>query len=344
MPSDTSETTPMNLFVQAGFICRRMHDKDNGPGIPLFELTRTCGEDAEFESAKRQIDDALAAAWNRRSAADPLAWQPISTAPSDESTLIRWHRIWKCEVAVQRNNGRIPGYPEWITATNDQTWPEDAFLPFWRRPMASPNAATMTAALPGVPVGYVPVPAEPTAGASNPLKAALKAAADYSPGGVPTTMQRAGMVTQAIRAYIGAASADAAAAAKLSDLLEEMAGELTRAHDLLGQFVREHSDPGTDAMASLWCMGRLLRRARAAGMLQGNSADRSTVGHFGQGVVDALNAVVQFTAGMEDLPGERTVSVALDADDDEPSGMDEPSPLTLAHLRALALTMKGDRL
>lgn len=60
-----------------------------------------------------------------------LEWRPISEAPKDETTIVRWHRIWKCPVAVQRNNERYPGYPEWITATRDQTWPEDAFLPFW---------------------------------------------------------------------------------------------------------------------------------------------------------------------------------------------------------------------
>ena len=58
-------------------------------------------------------------------------WQPIETAPTDETNIIRWHRIWKCPVTVQRNNGRLPGYPEWITGTKDQTWPEDAFLPVW---------------------------------------------------------------------------------------------------------------------------------------------------------------------------------------------------------------------
>ncbi|WP_372393899.1 hypothetical protein ABMY26_00090 (plasmid) [Azospirillum sp. HJ39] len=202
----------------------------------------------------------------------PCAWQPISTAPPDESTIVRWHRIWKCEVSVQRNNGRVPGYPEWITATKDQTWPEDAFLPYWRRPLAAPPAAETAATL----TGYVLVPAEPTAGTATALKAALKAAADYSPNGVPEVKQRANMVTQAIRAYIRCASENAEAAAKLSGLLEDIAGEMVRAHDVLGLFVREHSDPGTDAMASLWCMGRLLRKAREAGLLLKDTAGRST--------------------------------------------------------------------
>lgn len=74
-------TAPMNLFVEAGFICRRMNDKDNGPGIPLFELTRTCGEEAEYEAAKRQINDALAAAWNRRAAPPPVPAAPSAAQP-----------------------------------------------------------------------------------------------------------------------------------------------------------------------------------------------------------------------------------------------------------------------
>ena len=60
-----------------------------------------------------------------------MNWQPIETAPSDLTAIMRWHTIWKCPVAVQRNNGRMPGYPAWITATKDQSWPEEAFTAHW---------------------------------------------------------------------------------------------------------------------------------------------------------------------------------------------------------------------
>lgn len=57
-------------------------------------------------------------------------WQPIETAPI--GVIQRWHRIWNCPVAVERNNGRFPGRAEWITATKDQSWPEGSFTPHWR--------------------------------------------------------------------------------------------------------------------------------------------------------------------------------------------------------------------
>lgn len=69
-----------------------------------------------------------------------LEWRPISEAPKDTTVIVRWHRMWNCEVSVWRNNGCLPGGLEWITATKDHQWPEEAFLPVWRRPSPAPAA------------------------------------------------------------------------------------------------------------------------------------------------------------------------------------------------------------
>lgn len=56
-------------------------------------------------------------------------------------------------------------------------------------------------------------------------------------------------------------------------LAREMASEMVRAHDLLGTFIAEHQDPGANALASRACMGRLLEKARTAGLLPGASVE-----------------------------------------------------------------------
>ena len=70
---------------------------------------------------------------------DLVTWRPISEAPT---VIVRWHRMWNCEVSVWRNNGCLPGGLEWITATKDHQWPEEAFLPVWRRPSPAPVTET----------------------------------------------------------------------------------------------------------------------------------------------------------------------------------------------------------
>ncbi len=47
----------------------------------------------------------------------------------------------------------------------------------------------------------------------------------------------------------------------------DLADEMIRARDLLDTFIREHTDPGADAFASLYCMGVLINKARTAGLL-----------------------------------------------------------------------------
>ena len=71
-------------------------------------------------------------------------WRPIAEAPDGIAPMQRWHKAWKCVVAVSRNAGRISGVREWITATRDQSWPEEAFTPHWmpvpEGPPAEPDA------------------------------------------------------------------------------------------------------------------------------------------------------------------------------------------------------------
>lgn len=131
----TTNTAPMNLFVQAGFICRRMHDKDNGPGIPIFELTRTCGKEAEYQAAQRQINDALAA-WNKRAAtapapaAVPSGWRLVPEEPTREMMAAASQYESKCAVL---NYGAAPDAEGLYGAMIDAAPPA---------PSASPAAST----------------------------------------------------------------------------------------------------------------------------------------------------------------------------------------------------------
>ncbi|PWC96943.1 hypothetical protein [Azospirillum sp. TSO5] len=72
-----------------------------------------------------------------------LEWRPISEAPKDRTTIVRWHKLWKCPVAVERNDGRFvypfADAPEWVSAGQDKLWPEEAFLPFWKPAGAAPQ-------------------------------------------------------------------------------------------------------------------------------------------------------------------------------------------------------------
>lgn len=57
-------------------------------------------------------------------------------------------------------------------------------------------------------------------------------------------------------------------------LAQELATEMVRAHDIIGDFNRWHSDPGTDALSSEWVICRLIDKARAAGLLPPNPKAR----------------------------------------------------------------------
>jgi hypothetical protein len=52
--------------------------------------------------------------------------------PIDGKRIERFHKLWKCVISVNRNNGRFPESAEWVTLCLSQSWPEEAFLPFWR--------------------------------------------------------------------------------------------------------------------------------------------------------------------------------------------------------------------
>lgn len=66
-----------------------------------------------------------------------MNWQPIETIPKDGTVIQRWHRLWKCPVSVkfvkwaERRRIGVRMDCEWITGTLDNTWPEEAFEPYW---------------------------------------------------------------------------------------------------------------------------------------------------------------------------------------------------------------------
>lgn len=63
-------------------------------------------------------------------------WRPIETAPR-AGVVVRWHKVWNCPVAVERNLGRLSEALEWITACKSNSWPEEAFTPYWQ-PLPEP--------------------------------------------------------------------------------------------------------------------------------------------------------------------------------------------------------------
>ena len=56
-----------------------------------------------------------------------MDWQPIETAPRDGSTILAWHHIYHCPIAVfWRESPSL--WPEpWIEKTYSNCWPEAAF-------------------------------------------------------------------------------------------------------------------------------------------------------------------------------------------------------------------------
>jgi hypothetical protein len=55
-----------------------------------------------------------------------------NTPPPKDRMIMRWHKFWKCPVAVfWTNQGIIIDECPWISGTRTNTWPERAFSPEW---------------------------------------------------------------------------------------------------------------------------------------------------------------------------------------------------------------------
>lgn len=60
-------------------------------------------------------------------------WVPIAQYPDKDIPLVmRWHKLWKCPVAVQHRRAYADNGCEWLGGTRDNTWPEEAFEPFFQ--------------------------------------------------------------------------------------------------------------------------------------------------------------------------------------------------------------------
>lgn len=58
-------------------------------------------------------------------------WQPLETIPKDGTVIQRWHKVWKCPVAVYFIDKMNREFG-WVEQTKTTTWPDEAFTPHWR--------------------------------------------------------------------------------------------------------------------------------------------------------------------------------------------------------------------
>lgn len=80
-----------------------------------------------YEGAKWAIDQMQA------------GWIPISEYPADSiKPILRWHKVWRCLVSVQDRRAYAENGCRWISGTKDNTWPEEAFTPFYLNMVQDP--------------------------------------------------------------------------------------------------------------------------------------------------------------------------------------------------------------
>lgn len=119
------------------------------PGSGLNGPCYAC-EDEKRASAGPDVDltyELYRAASSRVPApAESLEWQPIETAPPDETTILRPHRIWGPmdvrRITNEQQLGTLSRGIDWQWLNGDLTtaWTESAFLPFW---MPLPSVAAL---------------------------------------------------------------------------------------------------------------------------------------------------------------------------------------------------------
>ena len=85
---------------------------------------------AELKDLEQQID------W--------AGWQPIATAPKD-GPILRWHVNWGPMTVVPNRHINRKQCP-WMHVSMENTWPEDAFIPYWHALPEPPKEAAEEAA------------------------------------------------------------------------------------------------------------------------------------------------------------------------------------------------------
>ena len=63
--------------------------------------------------------------------------------PPKDRVILRWHKIYRCVVSVSWSGmaQEERGCP-WITATVDNTWPEESFVDGWAEQLQPPSSNT----------------------------------------------------------------------------------------------------------------------------------------------------------------------------------------------------------
>lgn len=64
-----------------------------------------------------------------------VEWKPIDSIPKNGTSIIRYHIIWKCIVSVYyKENVSLTPNCNWITSDYSNSYPEEAFAPYWDYP------------------------------------------------------------------------------------------------------------------------------------------------------------------------------------------------------------------
>ena len=70
-----------------------------------------------------------------------IKWKTTNVPKKSDRTIIRWHKIYKCPLAViWRPDKETRPYTPWVDATLCNSWPEESFIPkIWANSVKEPN-------------------------------------------------------------------------------------------------------------------------------------------------------------------------------------------------------------
>jgi hypothetical protein len=105
--------------------------KRNGLPNDVDESNFNVGFMNGFYEGRHSLSDRTEQLQSKLAEREEDRWLPIAQYPKDNPVVERWHKIYKCTVSVKHRRA-YSDQCEWITGTLDNTWPEEAFAPFFK--------------------------------------------------------------------------------------------------------------------------------------------------------------------------------------------------------------------